>query len=100
MSLPTPAAATPDEPSRSAVAENRLGPSPFGHRSFSEELTGVVEERTERGTKSTRPGVGTRLGTDPSVVTSPRAFTSPRTLVSPRAFVRARGTTTIRALTR
>lgn len=97
MDLPTDAT---DGPSRSTVAEHRLGPSPFGHRSFSEDLTGVVQERIERSSKSTRPGVGTRAGTDPRVVTSPRAFASPRTLISPRGFIAARGTTTIRALPR
>lgn len=102
MSLPTTSLSTTSThgPSRSTVAEHRLGPSPFGHRSFSEDLTGVVQERIERSSKSTRPGVGTRAGTDPRVVTSPRAFASPRTLISPRAFTAAQGTTTVRALPR
>ena len=77
-----------------------LGPSAYGHRSLSEELLGLTEQRQSQGSKMPRPGVGTRAATDPRVVTSPITFTSPRTLTTPRTYLDPRATTTIRALDR
>lgn len=83
-----------------ADAGSPLGPSAYGHRSLSEDLLGLTEQRSNHGSKMPRPGVGTRAATDPRIVSNPTAFTSPRTLTTPRAYTDPRATTTIRALDR